>query len=291
MQRGVQPAAVEVEAQRDGDRAAQDLLPVDGVIDAQDLRVGLARRGGQLLGERDQLRLEHAEDGFHLAGGIFGIIVLQQRVVGLVLPAETGGHLAADGHEAGELGQQEREVGALAGGRPDALAERGGVRQLAHERGGNPGQALILAAQQPQVGGLGAVPGHVGGGQFGQQPAHPLAGRFLVQEARQVRQFARAVRRGGTGQIDLLVPAQRRHDPAQLRELPAALQEPAIRASPRVHGHVRHLPPAAVNKAPTVMEAPGRRKRRERRVGFTLTKAPDLLHTGRAYLLASLRHP
>ena len=220
----VQPPGLEVEADRGGQAGAHGALLLRGVGAVHERVVRPGARG-DLLHERHQLVAQAVQQRLQPGHAHVGLVLVEQRVVALAaLVAHGVGLLAAQRDETLERIAEEREVGLGAGDLPGLEARGLGLRQLAHERSGDPHRAVALAPRLAHARALEIAEARVVG-ELGDHLAEALVADALVEHARE-RRLGVAARRGAARRhVDLLVPAEQPADVAELAHVALELLE------------------------------------------------------------------
>ena len=232
----VQPAGLEVEADRGGEARAQGALLLRGVGAVHE-RVVRPRARGDLARERHELVAQAVQQRLQPGHAHVGLVLVEQRVVALAaLVADGVGLLAPQRDETLERIAEEREVGLGAGDLPGLEARGLGLRQLAHEPGRDAHRAVALAARLAHARALELAEARVVG-ELGDRLAEALVADALVEDPRE-RRLGGAARRGAArGHVDLLVPAEQPADVTELAHVALELLEDVPGLSLLSHGH------------------------------------------------------
>ena len=171
--------------------------------------------------ERRQRLAECGEQRAQLRRGELGLVVVEQRVVGVREPLEARDVAVLELDVARERVAEAAEVGRRARLEPRLLPERGGVGQLHGEVGRHAGGLLVVAAhpvQEADVLGLGVLPRRPGRERV-EQPPHLGIREPLVEDALERPGLIGASGRRAMGHHRVLVPEQQRADGAEVGQL------------------------------------------------------------------------
>ena len=183
----VQASAGEVEADPRGGLAAKRLLPIDWISPREDRDVRLTARLANLGHQRNQRVAQLGEHGGHLASAGFGLVIVQQGVVGTLGIAQRFGLAAFQFDGFFQQRPKRGEIIVRPGGLPNVLAKDGGPREFLDERLGQIDFLVVFAQKTPNRGaGVGVrVGGQRAAGQFDQPLAPFGVGSPLVNHAGQ----------------------------------------------------------------------------------------------------------
>ena len=205
---GVEPAGGEVEADRGGGGFREPALTVGRELAVE--HVGARRLAGvrDLTDERGEFLRQPGEDLFHLRGGGPRLVLVEQRVVGVVLVADRLRLLALQRQHLFEQRPEGREVVLGAGLLPRLLGEGGDAGEFLDEPLRDLRDAVVGVPQLADVGRLDGVGAWLGGFDGGEEFAEAGVGGLLVGEAGEERELVAAERGAGLGHVGLLVPAE-----------------------------------------------------------------------------------
>ena len=206
----VEPAGVEVEADRRSRRLAEDALPIDRVVAFQDLMPWPAGEAAMAATSGTSSWRRAANNSVDLACRGAGLVFVEQRVVGRFLVADGLGFFALEGDDAFELGKEIGKAVVTAGLGPNLLGLRGDAGQLLDQACRQLDRAVVVAADVVDVGGrLGVrLLDQLGAFEVGEQLADARRGQHLMAEARQQGHLLRPMGRALLGHAGPLVPAQ-----------------------------------------------------------------------------------
>ena len=164
--------------------------------------------------QRHQLAPQRVEQSAHDRAGDAGLVILDQRVVGLAGVAHALRLRPLELHDALEMGTEALEFRGLPGRGPRPLRDRGAAGEVLDQLPGKSHEPLVVAAQLADVdrGGRGGIRQERRALQLVQQLAQPGIGAALVQQAREQRELLAPALHGAGGHVGLLVPFQQRLD-------------------------------------------------------------------------------
>ena len=167
--------------------------------------------------QRHQLAPQRVEQSAHDRAGDAGLVILDQRVVGLAGVAHALRLRPLELHDALEMGTEALEFRGLPGRGPRPLRHRGAAGEVLDQLPGKSHEPLVVAAQLADVdrGGRGGIRQERRALQLVQQLAQPGIGAALVQQAGEERELLAAALHGARGHARLLVPFQQRLDRGQ----------------------------------------------------------------------------
>ena len=198
------------------------LLRLTREMPREHMTVLTGRRGGR--DERDELRLQPAEDALELHRGQAGLVVVEQDVVRVrELPR------AVEARDVASLkleyplerGREVVEVALLARLQPGLLGVRVGAGDLRREVGRDLDRLVVIPAQDPHEAGVVGV--GVDGGrprlQRVQQLGEPGIGEAIVLDPLQRLELVRPRPRPARRHHRVLVPQQQAPDPVEVGDL------------------------------------------------------------------------
>ena len=184
-----------------------------------------------------------AKTGSRSAARAPGLELVEQRVVGLAVPAERRGLLALQLDQRLEDGREGGEVVARAGLVPDVDRARAGGAEGPHELLGQAGRALAVAPRLAHH--RGPVIVELGRRELADEVVHLRPHELAVVEGGQGGELVGAALGAGRGHGGLAVPAQERRGPAQVADGRHPIGEAGPGCGPpgdRELGHRRRLP-------------------------------------------------